>query len=262
VRRLAGVIGWPLDYTRSPALHQAAYDAMGFDGVYLALPVPPDRLAEAVAGVRALGFLGVNVTVPHKEAIVPLCDEIDASARAVGAVNTVVVRDRRLVGSNTDVVGFARSIAGAAEGGGRAVVLGAGGAARAVCAALRGRETIVVARDPVRAAAITELGVTVVPWKPAILRDALAGAGLVVDATSAGLDDAAWPAPVPLDVVGAETLVCSLVYHREPAILREARARGLSTIDGGPMLVHQAAEAVRLMTGGSVSVAVLSAALR
>jgi shikimate dehydrogenase len=262
MRRLAAVIGWPLGYTRSPALHQAAYEALGFDGVYLALPVPPEGLAAAVAGIRALGFLGVNVTVPHKETIVPFLDELDESARAVGAVNTVVLRDGKLVGSNTDVEGFRRSLAGAAEGGGKAVVLGSGGASRAVCQALVGREVVVVARDPARADGVRALGAEVVAWKPGPLRDAFTGAGLVVDATSAGLDDAGFPAPLPFELLGPDVLVCSLVYHREPQILREARERGLATMDGGCMLVHQAAEAVRLMTGGSVPVEVLSAALR
>jgi len=260
--RVAGVLGWPVAHSRSPAIHNAAYRALGIDAVYVPLAVPPGALAAALAGVRALGFLGVNVTVPHKEEARRLCDEVDDLAAAVGAVNTVVVRDGRLVGANTDCGGFARALAEAGGARGPAVVLGAGGSARAVLAVIggspatawvggylpHGSDTRIVARRPEQA---EKLG-RAFPWTEAGLDAALDGARLVVDTTPTALSaeaEATLPAPVPLDRVAPDALVVSLVYHREPALLAAARARGLRALDGASMLIHQAALAFTLMTG-------------
>jgi shikimate dehydrogenase len=272
VTRLAGVLGWPLEHTRSPALHNAAYAAAGVDAVYVALPVPPERLAAAVAGLAALGFLGANVTVPHKAAALALCDRLDPVARRAGAVNTLVVEaGGALAGHNTDVAGFRDALDEAAPGlaaaGGPAVVLGAGGAARAVLLALAdgGMTVRAVARQPERAEGLRRLGAAVLPWTGRGLAEALAGAALLVDATSAALDpagEAALPAPVPLERLAAGAVVASLVYHREPALLAAARARGFAVLDGGPMLVHQAARAFTLMTGAPAPLAAMRAALR
>jgi shikimate dehydrogenase len=256
--KLAAVLGWPVGHSRSPALHNAAYRAVGVEAVYAALPVPPDRLGAALAGVRALGFLGVNLTVPHKEAGLALCDDIDPVAARVGAVNTVVVTDGRLRGANTDVEGFARALAeagGAAAG--PAVLLGAGGAARAVVAALApDREVRIVARTPARAAGLG----TVFPWTAEALAQALAGAGLVVDCTPMALAPET-DIPVEVDDLAADALVASLVYHREPALVARARARGLRVMDGAAMLVHQAALAFELMTGRRAPLEVMRAAM-
>lgn len=258
--RLAAVIGWPVEHSRSPTLHNAAYAATGMNAVYVALPVAPDRLAEALAGIRALGFLGVNVTVPHKEAAIASCHRVDPLAASVGAVNTIVVRpDGRLAGYNTDVGGFQDSleeeVPDVLTSRGRAVVLGAGGAARAVTLALRERrlEVVVVARDVERARGLLRLGAgEALPWTKAALAAALPGANLLVDSTSAGLSRATEkeiPAPIPLDLLPDGAVVCSLVYHRKPALLAAARARGLRVVDGSGMLIHQAARAFTLMTG-------------
>ncbi|MDQ3963461.1 MAG: hypothetical protein M3277_06055, partial [Actinomycetota bacterium] len=145
-----GVLGWPLGFTLSPAIHSAAFRRSGLDWIYLAWPVPPDRLADAVAGLRALGAMGANVTIPHKETVVPLIDEISGDARAVGAVNTIQVVGDKMIGHNTDVDGFREFVvgdAGVTIGGRSILVLGAGGAARAVVAAAAdlGAQEIVVA---------------------------------------------------------------------------------------------------------------------
>jgi shikimate dehydrogenase len=261
--RLAAVLGWPVAHSRSPALHNAAYRALDIDAVYVALAVAPGELAAALGGVRALGFLGVNVTVPHKEEARRLCDEVDRLAAEVGAVNTIVVRDGRLVGANTDVAGFARALADEGGASGPVVILGAGGSARAVAAAVRadGGEPRVVARRPEKA---RELGAGF-PWTPRGLGEALDGAGLVVDTTPTGLShdsdsDGAHPVPVPLERLDQTALVASLVYHREPALLSRARALGLRTMDGAGMLVHQAALAFTLMTGREAPLDVMRAA--
>jgi len=271
--KLAAVLGWPVAHSRSPAIHNAAYRALGIDAVYVPLAVPPGELQAALLGVRAMGFLGANVTVPHKEEARRLCDEVDELAAAVGAVNTVVVRAGRLVGANTDCEGFARALAEAGGARGPAVVLGAGGSARAVLAVIggspaaawvggsipRGSDRRIVARRPERAAGLGRA----FPWTEAGLGAALDGAGLVVDTTPTGLSaeaEAALPAPVPLDRLAPDALVVSLVYHREPALLAAARARGLRVLDGASMLVHQAALAFTLMTGREAPLDVMRAA--
>jgi shikimate dehydrogenase len=272
--KIAGVIGWPIAHSRSPAIHGAAYKAVGLDAIYLPLAVAPERLAQAIVGVRALGFMGVNVTVPHKQAVVHLCDVLDPAAAAVGAVNTVIVgADGKLHGHDTDIEGFAESLGHFADSladrrrifgnlrdarypqGVRAVVLGSGGGARAVVAALRGMRihTAVSARDLGRAEHLVELGAAaIIPWRRDALVGALAGIDLLVDATSMGLTpegEAAATAEIPIDVLPDHAIVSSLVYHRDTALLAAARARGLATLDGSEMLIRQAAVAFRLMTG-------------
>ncbi len=266
--RLAGVIGWPIGHSRSPALHNAAYRAIGLDAVYVPLPVPPGKLADALAGLRAFGFLGANVTVPYKQDVAALCDELDEVALTAGAVNTLRIDEHgRLSGWNTDVAGYADALdeAGVARGL-PALVLGAGGAARSVVLALarRGHPVIVIARNPQQGASLLPLGAADVrPWTHEALSSGLRAAGLVVDATSAALDpggEQAMLASLPLDRLGEGTFVSALVYHREPALLAAARARGLRVQDGAAMLVHQAARAFTLMTGQPAPLAIMRAA--
>jgi shikimate dehydrogenase len=262
VTRLAAVLGWPVGHSRSPALHNAAYRALGVDAIYVALAVAPDGLADALAGVRALGFLGVNITVPHKQAALGLCDTTDHLAAHIGAVNTIVVRDGRLVGANTDVGGFARALEEAGGATGPAVLLGRGGSARAVAGALPGRELRVVVRPPVTTRFVG--ADAVYPWTEEGLARALAGAGLVVDCTPTGLSPEAEGAlaDLPLDQLAPGALVASLVYHREPALLARARAAGLRAMDGAAMLIHQAALAFTLLTGLPAPLEVMRAAFQ
>jgi shikimate dehydrogenase len=264
VRRVAAVLGHPVHHSRSPAIHNAAYAALGIDAVYVALDVAPERFTAALDGIVALGFMGVNVTVPHKEAALRGCDDVDDIARLVGAVNTIVVDGARRRGFNTDVHGFRRSLEEAGAAPRAAVVLGAGGAARAVVVALAqlGAATRVVARDLEKARPLLGLGACeAAPWTDDALARACAHADLVVDTTSAGLDDAALPAPLPLERLPASAVVATLVYHREPALLAAARARGLRTLTGAGMLVHQAARAFELMTGQPAPLEVMRGAL-
>ena len=247
--RLAAVLGDPVEHSLSPAMHNAAFAAAGVDAVLLALRVAPEDLAEAVAGLRAIGAIGLSVTVPHKQAIVPLLDRIEPPADRIGAVNCVAVEPGgALVGHNTDAAGFvdgAGPVAGC-----RIVLLGAGGAARAVHAGLSeaGAASIaVVARAPARVDWVQAR-----PWQADTLRGLCAGCDLLVDCTSAGLDpatEARLPAPIPLDALPAGARVATLVYHRETALVAAARRRGLATFDGRAMLLHQGARAFTLWTG-------------
>ena len=265
--RSAYVFGHPVAHSLSPALHTAGYAACGLDAHYRALDVAPRDLPGALERLRAERALGANVTAPHKQAVARLCDRLDPLAALVGAVNTIVVDGAGvLTGHNTDVGGFLDALveAGSPSGAGAiAVVLGAGGASRAVIAALASTGTCVhvVARRPERAAGLISLGAArVLPWTDAALADACAGATLVVDATAL-FSDALWPAPVPLSKLARAARVVSLSYGRESLWLAQARAAKLATQDGLPMLLHQAARAFTLMTGFAAPLAAMRAAL-
>lgn len=262
--RFGAVIGWPIGHSRSPAMHEAAFAALGIDARFVALAVPPPSLPHAVAGLAAGGALGVSVTVPHKEAVVRLCTRVAAPADRIGAVNCLAFEAGAIVGHNTDAGGFVDSLAevALAPAGRRAVLLGGGGAARAIHAGLvdaGAAEVRVVARRP-GAVSWAEAA----PWRADALREALAGADLLVDCTPAALDPAREPetvATIPLDALPAGAVVASLVYHRAPLLLDRARARGLVTLDGKGMLAHQGARAFRLWLGIDAPVDVMRRAL-
>ncbi|MDR6293687.1 shikimate dehydrogenase [Inquilinus ginsengisoli] len=247
--RLAGVIGWPVGHSRSPQLHGHWLARHGIDGAYVPLAVAPDRLEAALRGLPALGFRGCNVTVPHKEAAMALVDELDPLARRIAAVNTIVVReDGSLFGTNTDGFGFLANLqAGApawSAGQGPAVVIGAGGASRAIIVALTdaGAPEIRLAnRTRARAEKLAaELGgpITVIDW--ADRAAALDGAALLVNTTTEGMQGHA-ALDLPLDALPRAALVNDIVYvPLETPLLAAARARGHQVVDGIGMLLHQA----------------------
>jgi shikimate dehydrogenase len=230
-------------------MHEAAFRALGIDARYVAFDVPPERLAEALRGARALGIRQLAVSLPHKQAVIPLLDRVEETARRIGAVNTVTLRGGLLEGANTDWLGAVRALERARKlAGARAVVLGAGGTARAVLFGLleRGASVRVLNRSPARAEALVrELGgagagpledLGRAPWE------------VLVNTTSVGLRSDA--SPVPGDALAAGGLVMDAVYDPpETALLREARRRGCETLGGKWMLVEQAAEQIRLWTG-------------
>lgn len=246
--KLAGVMGWPVAHSRSPRLHNYWLEEYGIDGAYLPLAVRPEGFDEALRALPRLGFNGANVTVPHKQAAFAGVDEADAFARRVGAVNTVVVDGGRLRGSNTDGYGFVESLKADIPGwrgrSGPAVVIGAGGAARAVLAALQDEgapEIRVVNRTVERADAVAaELGapLSAVPW--AEREAALDGAALVVNATTLGMKGGP-PLDLRLDALPIEAVVNDIVYVplRTP-LLAAAGLRGNRAVDGLGMLLHQA----------------------
>lgn len=245
------VLGHPVAHSVSPAMHNAALRAVGRDAAYHAFDVPPERLAGALRGLACLGFAGVNLTVPLKQLAVPLLDELDPTAATLGAVNTIAVRDGRLVGHNTDGAGFLRSLAADADwrpAGRLAVVLGAGGSARAVVAALgaAGAEVAVVNRSAQRARALSPASgdlAAAAAWLPR--------ADLLVNCTPVGMHPAVDSIPaVDLDLLPPGALVADLVYNpAETRLLLAARARGLRTLGGLGMLVWQGALAWRAWFG-------------
>jgi len=246
--RLAGVIGWPIAHSRSPRLHGYWLEKHAVDGAYLPLAIAPEDLADAVRMLPRIGFRGFNVTLPHKEAMLGLVDHVSQAARRIGAVNTVVVRADGLHGDNTDGFGFmahlAQSQPGFRAGDRPAVVLGAGGSARAIAAALSDAgapEIRIVNRTAERAQRLAEtLGRPLVVWPWERRGEALAGAGLLVNTTQLGMSGQP-RLDIALDRLPAGAVVDDIVYSPlETELLAEARRRGHPGVDGLGMLLHQA----------------------
>jgi shikimate dehydrogenase len=258
---LVGVLGHPVGHSLSPRIHNAAFRAQGVDMVYLAFEVRPEQLGSAVEGLRALRIRGANVTVPHKEAVMGLLDIVDPVASRIGAVNTIVNDEGRLFGYNTDVAGFLTALRSLQPGGARdlsCLVEGAGGAARAVVAALvedGARVVWVHARTFERAAALcTSASAWGETACEAILGDRLAEiahtADLIINATPVGLSASVKESAVPVDILHSRHVVMDLAYGSRPtALVEAARAKGAVATDGKEMLVMQAASSYRLWTG-------------
>lgn len=249
--RVAGIMGWPIAHSRSPALHGFWLAEHGIDGAYVPLAVPPERLEQALRALPALGFRGCNITIPHKQAALGAMDRVDAFAQRVGAMNTVVVAaDGSLEGSNTDVFGFRENLREQAgewrADAGPAVVLGAGGSARAVVAALTAAgvaEIRLVNRTREHAAALAEAlalpasRIAVHPWEKRA--EMLDGAGLLVNTTSLGMHGAP-PLEIDLHRLPPAAVVVDIVYvPLETPLLAAARRRGNRAVDGLGMLLHQ-----------------------
>jgi len=247
--RLAGVAGWPISQSRSPRLHNFWLRACGIDGAYLPLAIAPENFEMAVRALPKLGFAGCNVTMPHKEAALRAVDRVDPAAWRIGAVNTIVVaNDGSLDGSNTDAYGFLQALYEGAPGldiaKGPAVLIGAGGAAKAIAVALLDAgvpDLLVLNRTEARAQALAEAldaGITVGAWSERAA--CLAGANLLVNSTTQGMQGQ--PAlALALDDLAADAVVMDAVYT--PLItplLAAAKDRGNPIVDGLGMLLHQA----------------------
>lgn len=262
--RVTGIIGWPVEHSLSPAMHNAAFAALGLNWLYAAFPVPPERVEEALRGLAAAGCAGLNVTIPHKRAALASASSATDAARSIGAANTLVPDgEGGFRADNTDAAGFLRALDEQAplDLAGRDVLLiGAGGAARAVAFALRARgaNLRVANRTAARAA---ELG-HAVPFVPEAL-DIMAGqAALVVNATSLGLHGDAPPPELPLSGLGPGQVVADIVYRPGGTPwLAAAAARGARPVDGLGMLLHQGAAAFSQWTGHEPPVEAMRAAL-
>lgn len=260
--KVAGVFGDPVEQSLSPLMHNAAFAALGMDWVYVPFHVKPDALGAAVQGVRALGIAGINVTVPHKVAVMEYLDEIDQEARLIGAVNTVVHREGRLFGYNTDGRGFLRSLdrqAGKSPQGADVVIVGAGGAALAIACslALAGAKSLAIAnRTLSKAEAVAARVGEFVPAKAITLDDdpalrrALGDAEIIIHTTSVGMyprHDV--PPAIPVEWIDPGTLVCDIVYRpQETTLIRAAKERGCAVLTGEGMLAYQGAIAFELIT--------------
>jgi len=252
--RIFGVIGSPIDHSLSPVMHTAALRALHLDALYAPFKVPKRFIRPMLRGLVLAGVEGLNVTVPLKEAVVPLMDRLDVTARATGAVNTIVIRNRRMTGYNTDGVGFLLALKelGWRPTPCRAVILGAGGAARAVAwelARIPGSRLIVANRHVERARALVRwlarahprVRARAVPLSAVALEDA----DLVVNATTVGMRASDRPL-IDLGRLRRGAIVYDLVYHRQTALVREARRRGGVAANGLSMLLYQGAASLRL----------------
>lgn len=254
------LIGHPVAHSLSGAMQQAAFDALGIDASYELWDRPPIELADAIAELRGEAFLGANVTIPHKERVVPMVDKLTEEAHATGAVNTLTREGKRLVGHNTDVAGFKVALddlVGRQKMPRLAVVLGAGGGARAVVYGLirEGFQRVIVFNRHLhraeglvkhfgRTAAHMEL--RAMPWHESIIEAEVAKTKVLINATSIGLT--ADVSPVPAEVLHDDLLVLDLIYART-RLLQDAATAGATTSDGETMLLHQGAAAFTLWTG-------------
>ncbi len=263
--RTVGVIGWPVAHSLSPAIHNAAFRALGLDWVYVPLPVEPSRIVEAITGLRGLGFSGASVTMPHKDAAAASMDTLSEDAGRLRAVNTVVIDEGGLHGHNTDAPGFDRFLRrdAATDPYGRSVLLfGAGGAARACALALArgGANSITVAaREPMRADGIRRAVEGLATTIDAVVFDGATevDADMIVNATPLGRAGEHLPIPV----IGPDTLVVDLLY--DPAVTpltADARERGAAAFGGLGLLLHQAVLSFELWTGLEPPLDVMSAA--
>ncbi|MCJ7437474.1 MAG: shikimate dehydrogenase [Acidimicrobiia bacterium] len=261
--RVAGIIGDPVAHSRSPAIHNAAYAALDLDWVFVPFPVAAGGAAAALSGVRIMGIAGLNVTMPHKTDAAAACDVLSPTAATLGAVNTVVARDGLLAGDSTDGEGLVRSLRdeGIDPDGSKIVVLGAGGAGRAIAQSLgaHGARVTVAARRLDAAAAAAALAADGEAVDLALVGPAVAQADVVVNATPIGMQGEAPPFDPEL-LVGRQ-LVLETVYHPvETPLLAAARARSVPAANGLGMLVHQAALAFEAFTGVAAPLAVMRAA--
>ena len=254
------LIGHPVAHSLSGAMQQAAFDQLGIDATYELWDRPPIELADSITELRGDDFLGANVTIPHKERVVPMVDRLTEEGQATGAVNTITREGKRLVGHNTDVAGFKVALdklVGKQKMPRTAVVLGAGGGARAVVYGLitEGFQRIIVFNRHLhrgeglvkhfgRTAAHMEL--RAMPWHESIIEAELAKTKLLVNATSIGLTSD--ESPVPAEVLQPELLVLDVIYATT-RLLQDAAAAGAETLDGELMLLHQGAAAFTLWTG-------------
>lgn len=274
---VAAVIGDPVAHSLSPVIHNAAFAELGLDWVFVALPVPDGRAGVAVDGARALGVRGLSVTMPHKHDVVAVVDGLTSSASALGAVNCIVRAphdDDLLLGDNTDGEGFLRGLSsdfGLSADDLRCVVLGAGGAGRAVAHALGAAgasSVVVVNRDPDRgrlAAGLAGPAGSFLHSDDRGVPDAVGNADLLVNATPVGMSDVEAGGDrllIAEDLIREDLVVAELVYHpRETRLMAAARKRGARTSNGLSMLVHQAAVAFEHWTGLDAPVAVMAAAV-
>lgn len=271
---ICGLIGDPVGHSVSPAMHNAAFSSMGLDYIYLPFRVKKDNLAAAIDGLRALNMRGLNVTIPHKVAIIPLLDELEPLAHKIGAVNTIVNENNHLKGYNTDAGGFLKALLerGVEPDDKKVVILGAGGASRAISFSLadRGAELVILNRQLEMDWAIELAGsvsrfsakaVKALELNEKNLSSVLESTDILVNATSVGMSPNTSHSPVPARLLRPGLVVFDVVYNPiKTRLLAEAVAAGAETINGIDMLVWQGALAFELWTGATAPIEIMKAA--
>lgn len=272
--RFCGVIGNPVEHSLSPAIHNAAFQKLGLNFVYLAWRV--ESIGDAIKGLRALGnFRGASVTIPHKVGVMPFLDEIEPTARYIGAINTVVAENGMLTGSNTDATGALHALreGGAPLKGESAIMLGSGGAARAIAFALatesgirrlhllgiEEKERLTLAAD---LRTKTPVNVVDAYLDEAVLKQVLPEARALIHCTPVGMAPKTGKSCVPASLLHRELTVMDIVYNpRETQLLKDAKAAGCRTIAGLEMFLHQAAAQFELWTGRPAPIDVMRGVL-
>ena len=274
--KIYGIFGHPVSHSLSPVMHNSAFSALGLDCVYVAFDVSPEEIGQAARAVRTLGISGINITIPHKESIIPHLDEIAPDAELTGAVNTVKNDDGKLSGYNTDVGGFLRAVReelGVTPEGACVFLAGAGGAARAVMSAfcMNGADKIyILNRTPDKALRLASdfgkrfgnIKIEIIPpGDPKAVAAGLSGADILVNSTSSGMDDREG-LELPLDQMKKSAAVYDLVYKpRETRLVKDALSHGLKASGGLGMLLYQGALSFEIWTGAEAPVEVMRKAL-
>jgi shikimate dehydrogenase len=257
--QIYGILGRPVAHSLSPAMHNAAFRELSLNAVYVAFPVAD--LIQAVAGLRGLQIQGASVTIPLKEEIIPLLDELDPQAAKMGAVNTVVNRDGRLMGYNTDWLGALRALEEKTDlAGKRVLILGAGGASRAIAFGImeKGGQVAITDVDRDRALALSRQ-----IWVEVVAPDYLSQypADILINATPVGMEPKTGDIPIDPDLLGRFQVVMDIIYKPlETRLFKEAKSRGCQVIDGLRMLIHQATEQFTLWTGRPAPLEVMARA--
>lgn len=269
--QICGILGHPVGHSLSPAIHNAAFESLGLDYVYVAHDVSPERLGDAIRGVRALGYRGLSVTIPHKIAAMSLVDEIDRVARGIGCINTIVNESGRLKGYNSDGQGALTALrrADADPTGGNVVVVGSGGAARAIAMTIAlqappTRLTIlgIVPTELERLAAdlrgCSSVEIIAAPLSDAQLATSLEGADLLLQTTPVGMEPHAGKSPVPPELLRSDLVVFDAVYTpRRTRLLQDAETAGARVVEGLEMFLGQALTQFELFTGQAPPEAVM-----
>ncbi len=261
--KVAGIFGYPIGHTYSPKMHNAAFGQLGLDYIYLPFQVAPDKLGQAVESIRALNMAGVNITVPHKQKVIPFLDELTEEAGLLGAVNTILHKDGRLIGYNTDGRGFVSSLeadAGIDVCGKNILLIGAGGAAQAlgISLATAGAGCISIANRTISKAkeladrlkrAYNGSDIHYLGLSGKHLSDVIGQADIIINCTSIGLKADDNP-PISTDALHAGQLVCDLIYNpAKTKLLEQAQLKGASILNGLGMLIYQGAAAFEIWTG-------------
>lgn len=267
--RVCGVIGDPIEHSLSPIMQNAAFQALDLDYVYLAFKVKPSCVADAVNSIRALNFRGLNVTMPHKKSVMANLDRIDLSAQIIDSVNTILNKDNLLFGFNTDGVGAVRALKenGVALKGRKVVLLGAGGAARAIAYAVakEADELAVLNRTAKDAQALARLvekaankRIVAASIEPEDIDANLQDSDILINATSVGMKPRVNETPVPIELLRSNLAVMDIVYNPlETKLARDAKALGAKVVSGVEMLIYQGASSFEIWTGKSAPVEVM-----
>ncbi len=268
--KIVGLFGYPVEHTLSPYMHNAAFELLGLDYCYIPFNVHPDNLRTAAAAIKILNIGGVNITIPHKEAIIPYLDELDREAELIGAVNTILNKDGKLIGYNTDGKGFVKSLkekSGIVPKGKSVIIIGAGGAARAIAfsLALEGAEKLLINDIVGEKAKELSCAVSTKTSTEAIyikdLKEGIGEVDILINATPLGMrkED---PLPVLPELLSQGLFVYDIVYNPpETSLLKEAKKRGAKTLGGLGMLLHQGMLSFKIWTGKEPPIDVMRKAL-